>query len=137
MSLRQESLGNQKHILHADLNRVRTIIVRKRESLIFLGMFLGKPWLEPQYHENDNERIKKPNELEDEMQSPPNDIDREILDRIHGSMIGMALGDALGASVEFRPHAYMVENPVATLQGGGTWGLEAGQVSYTLIKCLI
>ncbi len=104
-------------------------------------MFLGKPWFERQYH--DDKKIEKPDELEKRMENPPDDIDyididyEDILDRIHGSMIGMALGDALGASVEFRPHAYMVENPVKTLQGGGTWGLEVGQVSYTLIKCLV
>ncbi|CAF4207576.1 unnamed protein product, partial [Didymodactylos carnosus] len=41
-----------------------------------------------------------------------------------GSMFGMAIGDALGAHVEFRPHSYLVEHPVRDLQGGGTWGLE-------------
>jgi hypothetical protein len=40
----------------------------------------------------------------------------------------MALGDALGAHVEFRPHAYLKAHPVENLQGGGTWGLEKGQV---------
>ena len=43
-------------------------------------------------------------------------------------MIGLALGDALGAHVEFRPYQYLVEHPVKDLQAGGTWGLEAGQV---------
>jgi hypothetical protein len=71
------------------------------------------------------------------MKDPPGDIDDDILDRIYGSMIGMALGDALGASVEFRPHSYMLENPVTKLEGGGTWGLKSGQVSYSLIKCLV
>ncbi|CAF4626817.1 unnamed protein product, partial [Rotaria magnacalcarata] len=42
-------------------------------------------------------------------------------------MVGMALGDALGAHVEFRPHSFLVSNPVFNLQGGGTWGLEKGQ----------
>ena len=40
----------------------------------------------------------------------------------------MALGDALGAHVEFRPYQYMIGNPVTDLEGGGTWGLEKGQV---------
>ncbi|CAF0771144.1 unnamed protein product [Didymodactylos carnosus] len=44
-----------------------------------------------------------------------------------GSMFGMAIGDALGAHVESRPHSYLVEHPVRDLQGGGTWGLEKGQ----------
>lgn len=57
-------------------------------------------------------------------------MDPKILDRVHGSMLGLALGDALGASVEFRPHAYLLDNPVKDLQSGGTWGLEKGQVLF-------
>jgi hypothetical protein len=71
----------------------------------------------------------KPDELEEYMEYPPGQVDDKILDHIHGSMIGMALGDALGAHVEFRPHAFMLEHPVTDLQGGGTWGLQKGQVS--------
>jgi hypothetical protein len=48
-------------------------------------------------------------------------------------MIGMALGDALGAHVEFRPHEYMVQNPVSDLKAGGTWGLKKGQVLSLLL----
>jgi hypothetical protein len=44
--------------------------------------------------------------------------------------MGMALGDALGAHVEFRPHEYLLSNPVTDLEGGGTWGLKKGQVFY-------
>ena len=71
------------------------------------------------------------------MQNPPGHVDKSILDRVHGSMMGMALGDAIGAHVEFRPRAYLVENPVTDLTGGGTWGLNKGQVSSTYINiCL-
>jgi ADP-ribosylglycohydrolase len=64
------------------------------------------------------------------MEEPSSSIDEDILNRIQGSIIGMALGDALGAHVEFRPHQYMVANPVKDLVGGGTWGLEKGQVRF-------
>ncbi|CAF1501609.1 unnamed protein product [Didymodactylos carnosus] len=57
--------------------------------------------------------------------NPENDM--RLFDKIHGSMIGMAIGDALGAHVEFRPRAYLEQNPVSDMQGGGTWGLKAGQ----------
>ncbi|CAF2387630.1 unnamed protein product [Rotaria sp. Silwood2] len=50
-----------------------------------------------------------------------------LLSRIQGSLVGLAVGDALGASVEFRPHSYMLENPISDMQDGGTWGLKAGQ----------
>jgi ADP-ribosylglycohydrolase len=55
------------------------------------------------------------------------DINNDFLPRIQGSLVGLAVGDALGASVEFRPNTYMAEHPVSDMQGGGTWGLEAGQ----------
>jgi hypothetical protein len=91
--------------------------------------FLDKAWLNRRFHNNDPKSIKKPDELEKEMQEPPLDqIDQDILIRIQGSIIGMALGDALGAHVEFRPYAYMVQNPVTDLKAGGTWDLNKGQV---------
>ena len=61
------------------------------------------------------------------MKHPPN-FNRDILDRIQGSMIGLALGDAVGAHVEFRPYSFVKDHPVTELKGGGTWGLKAGQV---------
>jgi hypothetical protein len=97
-------------------------------------MSTDKSWLNLQYHPDG--RIMKPEELENELTDPPEAINSNILDRIHGSMIGMALGDALGAHVEFRPHAYMLANPVTDLKGGGTWGLEKGQVSSSHMNVL-
>ncbi|UJR07642.1 hypothetical protein I4U23_011930 [Adineta vaga] len=47
--------------------------------------------------------------------------------KVVGSLVGLAIGDALGASVEFRPRQYLVDHPVRDMQGGGTWGLQAGQ----------
>ncbi|CAF1136940.1 unnamed protein product [Didymodactylos carnosus] len=47
--------------------------------------------------------------------------------QIQGSLVGLALGDALGAHVEFRPRTFLVHHPVTDLEGGGTWGLNAGQ----------
>ncbi len=95
---------------------------------------MDKPWLDLQFHDKNQQSIKKPNELENEMREPPGPINQNKLNRVQGSMIGMALGDALGAHVEFRPHEYMVQNPVTDLEGGGTWGLQKGQVlSFLLI----
>jgi len=63
------------------------------------------------------------------MTDPPESTrDETLLDRIKGSMIGMAVGDALGAHVEFRPYEFLQANPVTDLGSGGTWGLEKGQV---------
>ncbi|CAF1191951.1 unnamed protein product [Rotaria sordida] len=86
-----------------------------------------KNWLNLQFHDKGQLSIKKPDEIEDEMNEPTDKIDSEILNRIQGSIIGMALGDALGAHVEFRPHQFLVERPVTDLESGGTWGLKKGQ----------
>jgi hypothetical protein len=85
-------------------------------------------WLNPQYRDNKQMTIIKPDELETYLHDPHGPFNKDSLERILGSMIGLALGDALGAHVEFRPHQYLVEHPVTELQGGGTWGLQLGQV---------
>jgi hypothetical protein len=69
------------------------------------------------------------------MEDPPGSTDTNILDKIQGSLIGLALGDALGAHVEFRPRSYLIEHPVTDLEGGGTWGLRKGQVLY--LHCVL
>ncbi|CAF0808427.1 unnamed protein product [Didymodactylos carnosus] len=59
---------------------------------------------------------------------PPVSDDKDVSpEKIIGSLLGLALGDALGAHVEFRPRAFLLQNPVTKLVGGGTWSLEAGQ----------
>lgn len=65
------------------------------------------------------------------MVDPFSSINSNLLDRIHGSMVGMALGDSIGAHVEFRSREYLMKNPVKELEGGGTWGLQKGQVLST------
>ncbi|CAF0899863.1 unnamed protein product [Adineta steineri] len=86
-----------------------------------------KPWFDIQYHDKDCTRIMKPNEIKSMMLKPPNAVNKTDLNRILGSLIGLALGDALGAHVEFRPYQYLCEHPVSDLQEGGTWGLVKGQ----------
>ncbi|CAF0873214.1 unnamed protein product [Adineta steineri] len=110
--------------------QLRLIHLRKRENNVQTDhpscqFKADKQWLDLQYHTAD--RIKKPAELEHQMESPPELADEKQLDRIKGSLIGMALGDAVGAHVEFRPYEYLEQNPVKDLVGGGTWGLTKGQ----------
>ncbi|CAF4863103.1 unnamed protein product [Rotaria sp. Silwood1] len=88
---------------------------------------LEKTWLDRQYHDKDNQSIMTPEDLETKLQDPPTVIDPTVLNYVKGSMFGMALGDALGAHVEFRPRQYLIEYPVQDLQEGGTWGLKKGQ----------
>ncbi|CAF3407036.1 unnamed protein product [Rotaria socialis] len=61
------------------------------------------------------------------VESATNSQDATVLDRIKGSLVGLAVGDAVGASVEFRPRDYLVANPVHDMMSGGTWGLKAGK----------
>lgn len=55
------------------------------------------------------------------------DLQKQHLSRIQGSLVGLAVGDALGAPVEFKPHAYVEKHPISDMISGGTWGLQAGQ----------
>ena len=45
--------------------------------------------------------------------------------RYLGALVGLAVGDSLGASIEGRPPGSFT--PIEGMVGGGTWGLEAGQ----------
>ncbi|CAM4776830.1 unnamed protein product [Rotaria magnacalcarata] len=90
-------------------------------------LFVDKPWLKYQFTDVHGKLIKKSGELECEMKCPTANIDKIVLDKILGSLMGLALGDALGAHVEFRPHEYLQANLVKNLEGGGTWGLDKGQ----------
>lgn len=49
----------------------------------------------------------------------------KLIDRIRGSLIGLAVGDALGMPVEFRPPGSFDE--VTDMRGGGSFDLDAGQ----------
>ena len=93
---------------------------------IDLCVLTDRLWLELQRHSDG--QIKRPADLIVEMQRVPSPLNKVLLDRIQGSLIGLTLGDALGAAVEFRPHDYMLQNQVTDLQAGGTWGLTKGQV---------
>ena len=66
--------------------------------------------------------------IENEMDEPIGEVDENVLNRVQGSLIGMALGDTLGAHVEFRPHEYLLFNSVKHLEEGRTRGLDKGQV---------
>ena len=61
------------------------------------------------------------------MKYPRTAADAKLFDRIAGSMLGLPLGDASGAQLEFRPHEYLVEHSVTDLHTAGTWGLAKGQ----------
>lgn len=90
-------------------------------------------------------KIRKPDELSHSAPKISHQIEVEAqsklqFKRIYGSMLGMSVGDALGAPVEFRPNDYLKEHPVSDLQSGGTWGLAKGQVLFlfqTLTICFM
>jgi ADP-ribosylglycohydrolase len=49
----------------------------------------------------------------------------KMIDRCRGSLIGLAVGDALGAAVEFKPPGSFA--PVTGYRSGGPHGLDAGE----------
>ena len=51
---------------------------------------------------------------------------QSLKDRVLGSLLGLAVGDALGTTVEFMPPGSFEE--VTGMQGGGKFSLQPGQV---------
>ena len=49
----------------------------------------------------------------------------DVNDRFRGCLLGLAVGDALGTTVEFKPRGTFP--PVTTMVGGGPFGLKPGQ----------
>ena len=49
----------------------------------------------------------------------------ELIDRYTGTLLGLAAGDALGTTVEFKARGTF--SPLTTIVGGGPFGLAAGQ----------
>ncbi len=47
------------------------------------------------------------------------------LDRFRGAMLGLACGDALGATLEFQPHGTF--SPISGMVGGGPFNLHPGE----------
>ncbi|CAF0979091.1 unnamed protein product [Adineta ricciae] len=54
-------------------------------------------------------------------------VDKDILDHVHGSLLGLTIGDAVRTSSQWRRRTSPLQNPVMDLHGGGTWNLAAGQ----------
>ncbi|CAF0767584.1 unnamed protein product [Adineta steineri] len=82
--------------------------------------------------------VTRIHELDKELTYPPQEkVQKDILDRVLGSLQGLAMGDALGAHVEFRPYHFLEKNPVQDLHSGGTWGLNKGEVTSTHINSLV
>ncbi|CAF3568068.1 unnamed protein product [Rotaria socialis] len=67
-------------------------------------------WLDCKFHDDSNQLIMTPEDLETKLQDPPKSINHALLNRVKGSMFGMALGDALGAHVKIRSHQYLLEH---------------------------
>jgi ADP-ribosyl-[dinitrogen reductase] hydrolase len=56
---------------------------------------------------------------------PPQRMLRDRIDRFRGCLLGLAVGDALGTTLEFaRPGSF---EPITDMVGGGPFGLEPGQ----------
>ncbi len=47
------------------------------------------------------------------------------LERFQGSLFGLAIGDALGASIEFKPPGTFI--PIKTFEGGGPFNIQPGE----------
>ena len=77
-------------------------------------------------------------------QLPPDPEESQpgIIERARGAMLGLAVGDALGSTLEFGPRTASVTNYHREMTGGGPFGLEPGQwtddtaMAFALAKSL-
>lgn len=97
-------------------------------SIVFIYYHLVRLHLDLSIRNKNEVTVPRPLVIASQLSSPPNIAEKTTFNRVRGSLFGLAIGDALGAHVEFRPRAYMLEHPVNDLEGGGTWGLQKGQV---------
>ncbi len=58
----------------------------------------------------------------------------EVSDRVRGSLLGLAVCDAVGTAVEFMPPGSF--EPVTDMRGGGKFSLQPGQVSSWVLILL-
>ena len=56
---------------------------------------------------------------------PEHELSATLVDRARGCLLGLACGDAVGTTVEFRPRGSFP--PVIDMLGGGPFGLEPGE----------
>ena len=77
---------------------------------------------------------------------PPSDVIEGVpgvLERARGVMLGLAVGDALGSTLEFGPRIASVADFHTEMTGGGPFGLEPGQwtddtaMAFALAKSLL
>ena len=78
-----------------------------------------------------------------EQQPPETKADQPgIIERARGAMLGLAVGDALGATLEFGPRIARIVDYPREMTGGGPFGLEPGQwtddiaMAFALAKSL-
>ncbi len=76
-------------------------------------------------------------------QPPPTPEGPDLLDRARGVILGLAVGDALGAALEFAPRTASPKDYLRDMAGGGPFGLKPGQwtddsaLTFALAKSLI
>ena len=54
-----------------------------------------------------------------------NENKKQLRNRYHGALLGLAVGDALGTTLEFNPPGTF--RPLTDMQGGGPFNLQPGQ----------
>ncbi|CAF1489406.1 unnamed protein product [Adineta ricciae] len=75
-----------------------------------------KVWVHHLFHTD--ETIKTIIELENEIMDSAENVDKDILDHVHGSLLGLTIGDVVRASVERQRRTFFLQNPVMDLHGG-------------------
>ena len=77
-----------------------------------------------QPHDNCQQTTRLARQDEHCAPSPPDGIDSPLRDRCRGALLGLAIGDALGTTLEFRPPGSF--QPLTDMMGGGHFCLQKG-----------
>ena len=77
-----------------------------------------------QPHDNCQQTTRLTRQDEHCVPSPPDGVDPQRRDRCRGALLGLAIGDALGTTLEFRPPGSF--QPLTDMMGGGHFCLRKG-----------
>lgn len=128
-TLLEEPIYSQDRIDFNDEQWQCTGLLKSREFSNEIALILGI-LAALEFRKDSTGKIAQPYDMRINL---PDFGNRPIFTRIHGSMIGMAAGDAVGVFAQFNPRSHLMRHPIVDMYDDEKSGLKAGQV-YLLMK---